>query len=95
MDKWVVVEVFIALLGVAVILWRAAATFTTSVNGLKGSVDRLSDKIDNNENVNTENHRRIWCAVEAQGGDICKHTEQLQDHEMRIHDLEKADGQNG
>lgn len=81
--EWTTVTVIIALVGLGAAIVKPVVSLTQSITKLTVVVDRLQRDIENVTQGNREDHKRIWKHSDEQD-------ERLNDHERRIHDIEKS-----
>lgn len=82
MTEWEVVGVIIALVGLVGVFVKATMSYSSSIAKLTTTLDNLQDCLERLEASKKETHRRIF-------GELDKHDEILNNHEQRIHDLER------
>lgn len=79
MNEWTIVTTIVVIVGLIVTVTTPLLKLNTSITQLRSLIENVVKRVDDN----TESHRRIW-----------KHNDEqdalLQNHELRIHDLEKG-----
>lgn len=88
MTEWGVVGVIIALVGLVMTVVKPLLTLNTSIVKLTARMESVSRGLDELNDRNTENHKRIWDRMD-------EHRDTLNDHERRIDHLENAEHQKG
>jgi len=84
MNEWNVVTVIIALVGLGAAVMKPMLTLNTSIVKLTARMENVSQGLDDLNDKNTENHKRIWDRMD-------EHGDQLKDHEKRIDHLENME----
>ena len=84
MTEWGVVGVIIALVGLFVTIVKPLLTLNTSMVKLTEEMKHVNKGLNDLNDKNTENHKRIWDRIDDHG-------EQLLDHERRIDHLENME----
>jgi hypothetical protein len=83
MNEWTIVTTIVVIVGLIVTVTTPLLKLNTSITQLRSLIENVVKRVDDNEHDNTESHRRIW-----------KHNDEqdalLQNHALRIHDLEKG-----
>lgn len=83
MNEWTIVTTIVVIVGLIVTVTTPLLKLNTSITQLRSLIENVVKRVDDNEHDNTESHRRIW-----------KHNDEqdalLQNHELRIHYLEKG-----
>lgn len=79
--EWTVVGVIVVLVGLGVSIVTPIVKLTKQITSLCEAVNGLRHDIDRIETHNSESHNRIYGTLE-------EHDKTLNNHEMRIHDLE-------
>lgn len=83
MNEWTIVTTIVVIVGLIVTVTTPLLKLNTSITQLRSLIENVVKRVDDNEHDNTESHRLIW-----------KHNDEqdalLQNHELRIHDLEKG-----
>ena len=73
----------IALVGLGAAVIKPIVSLTQSITKLTVVVERLERELDEQSEHSRESHRRLWDHNEEQDN-------RLDDHERRIHDMEKG-----
>lgn len=81
--EWTTVTVIIALVGLGAAVIKPIVSLTQSITKLTVVVERLERELDDQSEHSRESHRRLWDHNEEQDN-------RLDDHERRIHDMEKG-----
>ena len=81
--EWTTVTVIIALVGLGAAVIKPIVSLTQSITKLTVVVERLKRELDEQSEHSRESHRRLWDHNEEQDN-------RLDDHERRIHDMEKG-----
>jgi len=81
MTEWGVVSVLIAIIGLFITVGKPLLALNKSIVQLEEGMKSVNKGLDNLNDKNTQDHRRIWDRVD-------KHGETLEDHEKRIQHLE-------
>lgn len=82
MTEWNIVMVIIAIAGLFATVGAPIIKLNTNITKLNATIINLEKRQDKLELGNSEAHRRIWEHNNEQDGT-------LQNHEIRIHDLEQ------
>lgn len=82
MTDWDIVKDVVVLVGLIVTVTTPLLKLNTSITQLKALLDSVVKQVQDNDRSNSASHKRLWEHNEEQD-------ELLQDHETRIHDLEK------
>lgn len=82
MTEWNVVTTLVALIGLFITVGTPMLKVSTKLSQNTQAMEVLTEKLGALESRNTEAHRRLWAKNDEQD-------ERLDDHELRIHDLEK------
>ena len=83
MTDWDIVKDVVVLVGLIVTVTTPLLKLNTSITQLKALLDSVVKQVQDNDSSNSASHKRLWEHNEEQD-------ELLQDHETRIHDLEKG-----
>lgn len=83
MTDWDIVKDIVVLAGLIVTVTTPLLKLNTSITQLKALLDSVVKQVQDNDRSNSANHKRLWEHNEEQD-------EILQNHETRIHDLEKG-----
>lgn len=83
MTDWDIVKDTVVLIGLIVTVTTPLLKLNTSITQLKALLDSVVNQVQNNYRSNSASHKRLWEHNEEQD-------ELLQNHETRIHDLEKG-----
>lgn len=81
--EWTTVTVIIALVGLGAAVIKPIVSLTQSITKLTVVVERLERELDEQSEHSRESHKRLWDHNEEQDN-------RLDDHERRIHDMEKG-----
>lgn len=81
--EWTTVTVIIALVGLGAAVIKPIVSLTQSITRLTVVVERLERELDDQSEHSRESHKRLWDHNEEQDN-------RLDDHERRIHDMEKG-----
>ena len=81
--EWTTVTVIIALVGLGAAVIKPIVSLTQSITKLTVVVERLLRELDDQSEHSRESHKRLWDHNEEQDN-------RLDDHERRIHDMEKG-----
>ena len=81
--EWTTVTVIIALVGLGAAVINPIVSLTQSITKLTVVVERLERELDEQSEHSRESHKRLWDHNEEQDN-------RLDDHERRIHDMEKG-----
>ena len=81
---WEIVLGVISLVTVCIAIIRPIVELTKAITNLDASCSELSRRFTVFDEDNAKGHKRIWEHNEEQD-------KQLQDHELRIHDLERKE----
>ena len=81
--EWTTVTVIIALVGLGAAVIKPIVSLTQSITKLTVVVERLERELDDQSEHSRESHKRLWNHNEEQDN-------RLDDHERRIHDMEKG-----
>lgn len=81
--EWTTVTVIIALVGLGAAVIKPIVSLTQSITRLTVVVDRLERELDDQSEHSRESHKRLWDHNDEQDN-------RLDDHERRIHDMEKG-----
>lgn len=81
--EWTTVTVIIALVGLGAAVIKPIVSLTQSITKLTVVVERLERELDEQSEHSRESHKRLWDHNEEQDN-------RLDDHERRIHDIEKG-----
>lgn len=81
--EWTTVTVIIALVGLGAAVIKPIVSLTQSITKLTVVVERLERELDEQGEHSRESHKRLWDHNEEQDN-------RLDDHERRIHDMEKG-----
>lgn len=81
--EWTTVTVIIALVGLGAAVIKPIVSLTQSITKLTVVVERLERELDDQSEHSRESHKRLWDHNEEQDN-------RLDDHERRIHDMEKG-----
>ena len=81
---WEIVVGLISLVTVCIAIIKPIVELTKAITKLDASCSDLSRRLTDFDEDNAKSHKRIWEHNEEQDT-------QLQDHEIRIHDLEKKE----
>lgn len=83
MTDWDIVKDIVVLVGLVVTVTTPLLKLNTSITQLKALLDSVVQQVQDNDRSNSAGHKRLWEHNEEQD-------ELLQNHETRIHDLEKG-----
>jgi hypothetical protein len=83
MTEWGVVTVLAALVSFAAVVVGPMLKLNTSITKLTVSLTDLRERLEEIDSGNTSSHRRLWDKNDEQD-------RKLEDHEMRLHDLESG-----
>ena len=81
--EWTTITVIISLVGLGAAVIKPIVSLTQSITKLTVVVERLERELDEQSEHSRESHRRLWDHNEEQDN-------RLDDHERRIHDMEKG-----
>jgi hypothetical protein len=90
--EWTVVTVMITLIGGIAILIKPIINLTQAITKLDMTCSSLDGQFSKFQADNTESHRRIWEHNNEQDKNIAKNSENIADHEARIHNIEQQKG---
>ena len=82
MDKWEVFLVVSALASFIFLIVKPLMTLNTTITKLISAVETLESSFKEMNESNSKTHGRLWSELE-------NHEDILNNHEMRLHDLEK------
>lgn len=82
MDKWEVFLVVSALASFIILVCKPLMTLNTTITKLISAVETLESSFKELNESNSKTHGRLWSELE-------NHEGILNNHEMRLHDLEK------
>lgn len=83
MTDWDIVKDIVVLIGLIVTVTTPLVKLNTSITQLKTLLDSVVQQVQDNDKSNSASHKRLWEHNDEQD-------ELLQNHETRIHDLEKG-----
>lgn len=83
MTDWDIVKDVVVLIGLIVTVTTPLLKLNTSITHLKTLLDSVVKQVQDNDRSNSTSHKRLWEHNTEQD-------EILQNHETRIHDLEKG-----
>lgn len=83
MTDWDIVKDIVVLAGLIVTVTTPLLKLNTSITQLKALLDSVVEQVQDNDRSNSASHKRLWEHNTEQD-------EILQNHETRIHDLEKG-----
>ena len=81
--EWTTVTGIVALVGLGAAVIKPIVSLTQSITKLTVVVERLERELDEQSEHSRESHKRLWDHNEEQDN-------RLDDHERRIHDMEKG-----
>ena len=81
--EWTTITVIISLVGLGAAVIKPIVSLTQSITKLTVVVERLERELDEQSEHSRESHKRLWDHNEEQDN-------RLDDHERRIHDMEKG-----
>lgn len=81
--EWTTITVIISLVGLGAAVIKPIVSLTQSITKLTVVVERLERELDDQSEHSRESHKRLWDHNEEQDN-------RLDDHERRIHDMEKG-----
>lgn len=82
MDKWEVFLVISAVASFIFLICKPLITLNTTMTKLISAVETLESSFKEMNDSNSKTHGRLWSELES-------HEEKLNDHEIRLHDLER------
>lgn len=81
MTDWDIVKDIVVLAGLIMTVTTPLLKLNTSITQLKALLDSVANQVQENDKSNSANHKRLWEHNTEQD-------EILQNHEMRLHDLD-------
>nr|DAI27197.1 MAG TPA: hypothetical protein [Caudoviricetes sp.]DAQ51246.1 MAG TPA: hypothetical protein [Caudoviricetes sp.] len=81
MTDWDIVKDIVVLAGLIMTVTTPLLKLNTSITQLKALLDSVAKQVQENDKSNSANHKRLWEHNTEQD-------EILQNHEMRLHDLD-------
>lgn len=81
MTDWDIVKDIVVLAGLIMTVTTPLLKLNTSITQLKALLDSVAKQVQENDKSNSANHKRLWEHSTEQD-------EILQNHEMRLHDLD-------
>lgn len=81
MTDWDIVKDIVVLAGLIMTVTTPLLKLNTSITQLKALLDSVAKNVQENDKSNSANHKRLWEHNTEQD-------EILQNHEMRLHDLD-------